>query len=102
LNAHFRGTEAANHPFYSIGTKMMFVSVPEHFANLRHEKRCKTCILGLNSLFRGTEVGKHPFYSIGTKMIFGSVSKYFANLWHVKDGKLVFRASMHYFKVPKL
>jgi hypothetical protein len=56
----------------------------------------------LNALFRGTEVGKHPFYSIGTKMIFGSVLKYFANLWHNKDGKLVFWASMHYFKVPKL
>jgi hypothetical protein len=52
MNALFRGTEAANHPFYSIGTKMMFVSVPEHFANLRHEKRCKTFMSGLNALFR--------------------------------------------------
>jgi hypothetical protein len=73
------GTDVANHPFYIIGTKMMFGSVSEHLANLRHEKRCKTCVMGLNALFQGTEVVKHPFYSIGTKTMFGSVSEYFAN-----------------------
>jgi hypothetical protein len=36
----------------------------EHFANLRHVKRCKTCVSGLNALFSGTEVAKHTFYSI--------------------------------------
>jgi hypothetical protein len=65
---------------------MMLGSVPEHFANLRHEKRCKTCVSGLNAVFRGTGVGNHPFYSIGTKMMFGSVV-HFANLRHVKRGK---------------
>jgi hypothetical protein len=70
----------------------MFGSVTEHFANLRHIKRCKTYVSGLNVLFRGTEVVKHPFYSIGPKMMFGSVSEHFANLRHVKDAKLVFRA----------
>ena len=69
---------------------MMFGSVSEHFANLRHVKRCKTCVLGLNALFRGTEVATHPFYSIGTKMMFGSVSDHFANLLDVKDAKCVF------------
>jgi hypothetical protein len=71
---------------------MIFGSVSEHFANLRHIKRCKTCVSGLNVLFRGAEVVKHPFYSLGPKMMFGSVSERFANLRHVKDAKLVFRA----------
>jgi hypothetical protein len=66
---------------------MMFESVLEHFANLRHEKRCKTCASGLNALFRGTELAKQPFYSIGTKMMFGSVLEHFANLLHVKRCK---------------
>jgi hypothetical protein len=63
---------------------MMFGSVSEHFANLRHVKRRKTCVSGLNALFRGTKIVKHPFYSIGTKMMSGSVSEHFANLRHVK------------------
>jgi acid stress-induced BolA-like protein IbaG/YrbA len=71
---------------------MMFGSVSEHFANLRHVKRWKTCVSGLNALFRGTEVVRYSIYFIGTTMMFGSVSKHFANLRHVKDAKLVFRA----------
>jgi hypothetical protein len=78
-NALFRGIEVAKHPFYSIRPKMMFGSVSEHFANLRHAKRCKTCVSGLNALFRGTEVAKHPFYSIRPKMMFGSGLNHFAN-----------------------
>jgi hypothetical protein len=54
------------------------------------------------TLFQGTEVAKHPFYSIRPQMMFGSVSEHFANIRHVKDAKLVFRACMHYFRVPKL
>jgi hypothetical protein len=84
LNALFRGTEVVKHPFYSIGTKMIFRSVSEYFANLHHVKICKTCVSDLNALFQGTEVVKHPFYSIGPTMMFGSVSKHFANLRHVK------------------
>jgi hypothetical protein len=38
------GYKLAKDPFYSIGTKMMFGSVSEHFANLRHVERCKTCV----------------------------------------------------------
>jgi hypothetical protein len=71
---------------------MMFGSVSEHFANLRHVKKCKTGVSGLNALFQGTEVVKHPFYSIGPKMLFGSVTEHFANLRQVKDAKLMFRA----------
>jgi hypothetical protein len=84
MNALFRGNEVMKHPFNSIGTKMIFGSVSEHFAILRHIKRCKTCVSGLNALFRGTKVVKHPFESIGPKMMFGSASEHFANLWQVK------------------
>jgi hypothetical protein len=76
------------HPFYSIGPKMMFGSVSEHFAKLRHVKIIKTCVSSLNTLFWGTEVVKHSFYSIGPKMMFKSVSEHFANLQHEKDAKL--------------
>jgi hypothetical protein len=41
LNALFGGTNVANNPFYSIGPKMMFGSVMEHFANLWHVKDAK-------------------------------------------------------------
>jgi hypothetical protein len=92
MNALFRGTEVVKHSFYSMGPKMMFGSISEQLANLRHVKRCKTCVSGLNALFRGTEVVKHPFYSIGPKMMFGSVTEHFTNLRKVKDAKLVFRA----------
>jgi acid stress-induced BolA-like protein IbaG/YrbA len=68
-------------------TKMMVGSVSEHFVNLRHIKRCKTCVSHLNALFRATKVVKHPFYSIGTKMMVGSVSEHFVNLRHIKRCK---------------
>ena len=64
LNALFRGTEVAkivsqrNQPFYTIRPKMMFESVLEHFADLRHIKRGKTCDSDLNALFRGTKVAE--------------------------------------------
>jgi hypothetical protein len=83
LNALFQGTKLAKEPFYSIGNKMMFGRVSEHFANP-------------NALFWGPKVAKHPFYSIGSKMMFGSVSKHLANLWHVKRCKTCVRAWMHY------
>jgi hypothetical protein len=63
LNALFRGTEVAKHPFFYIGHKMMFGSVSEHFANIQHIQRCNTCVSGLDALFWGTEVAMHPFYS---------------------------------------
>jgi hypothetical protein len=44
LNALFRGSEVTNHPFYSIGTKILFESVSEHLANLRHEKDAKLVV----------------------------------------------------------
>jgi hypothetical protein len=80
LNALFRGTKVGKQPFYSIGPKMIYGSVTEHF----DVKRCRTCVSGLNALFRGTKVAKHPFYSIGPKMIYRSVTKHFDNLLHVK------------------
>jgi NAD(P)H-flavin reductase len=80
LNALFRGNEVVKHAIYSIGPKMMFRSVSEHFTNIRQVKRCKTCVSGLNALFRGTEVVKHTFYSIGPELMFGSVADHFTNL----------------------
>jgi acid stress-induced BolA-like protein IbaG/YrbA len=77
LNALFRGTKVAKHPFYSIGPKMMYGSVAEHFYNLFHVKRWKLVCSGLNALFRGTNVAKDPFYSIRPKMMFRSVSEHF-------------------------
>jgi hypothetical protein len=76
------------HPFYSIGPKIMFWSVSEHFANLRKVKIIKTCVSSLNTMFWGTEVVKHPFYSIGPKMMFMSISD--RDLRHVKHAKLEF------------
>jgi hypothetical protein len=68
----------------TLGPKMMFGSVLEHFAILRHIKRCKTCVSGLNALFWGIEVAMHPFYSGWPKIIVGSVSEHSSNLRHIK------------------
>jgi hypothetical protein len=35
------GYRIVKHPLYSIGPKLMFGSVSEHFANLQHEKDAK-------------------------------------------------------------
>jgi hypothetical protein len=59
----------------------------EHYDNLPHVRRCKTCASDLNALNRSTEVVKHPFYSIGPEMMFGCVLEYFAYLRHVKRCK---------------
>jgi hypothetical protein len=77
------GTKLSKEPFYSIGTKMTVGSVSEHFANLCHVIRCKTCVRAWMH-YSGTKGTEHPFYSIGTKMMFGSVSEHFTNLRHVK------------------
>jgi hypothetical protein len=44
LNALFQATKVVKHPFLSIGPKMMFGSVSEHFANIRHVKDAKLVI----------------------------------------------------------
>ena len=82
-----------NQPFYPITAQMMFDNVMEHFAKLRHIKRGKDCVSGLNGLFQDTEVMKmvsqsnQTFYPIRAQKMFESVSKQFANLRHVKQGK---------------
>ena len=71
----------------------MFESVSEHFANLQHVKRGKTCVRGLYAQFRGTEVAKivseqnQPIYPITAQMMFGSVLEHYANIRHIKRGK---------------
>jgi hypothetical protein len=69
---------------------MMSLIVSKHFANLRHIKRCNTCVSGLNALFRGIEVAMLPFYSGRPNMMFGSGLDHFANLRTQKDEKLVY------------
>jgi hypothetical protein len=57
---------------------MMFGSVSEHFANLRHVRRSKTCVSGQYALFRGTEVVKHPSTPLDPKLclvVFGAFRK---------------------------
>ena len=67
VNALFQGIELSKNvsqrtnPIYFIRSKMMFGSVLEHFADLRHEKWCKTYVSGLNPLFRGTELPEKGF-----------------------------------------
>jgi hypothetical protein len=59
----------------------MFGSVSEHFANLRHKKRCNICVTGLSALFRGIEVAMYPFYYGRPNMMFGSGLDHFTNHW---------------------
>jgi hypothetical protein len=100
---------------------MMFGSVSEHFFNLRHVKRCKTCVSALNALFWGTEVANNPFYYIRPRCL-GVFQRIFTNLWHVKRCKTCvwgtkctilgtevarqplywIKTKMHYFGVSKL
>jgi hypothetical protein len=40
-NALFWGTKVVKHPFWSIGPKIMFVSVSDDFTNPRHEQDAK-------------------------------------------------------------
>jgi hypothetical protein len=62
----YRGTKVVKHPFYSIGTKMIFGSVQSILLTFGTYKMQNLCS-SLNALFRGTEVAMHPFYSIGPK-----------------------------------
>ena len=92
LNALFRGTEVVkmvsqrNKLSYPNRPQTMFESVLEHFPNLRHVKRGKTCVSSLNALFWGAEVAKmvsqwnQPFYPSRPQTIFECVSEHLANL----------------------
>jgi hypothetical protein len=99
MNSIFWCTEVAEivsnqmYPFYSIGPNVMFGCLLEHLENLRHVKRCKTCVSGMNALFWCTEDAKmvshqmHAFYSIRPKVMFGCLLEHLENLWHVKRCK---------------
>jgi ribosomal protein L31 len=99
LNALFQCNDVAKmdlhqmHPFYTWGPKMMFGCLLERLENLRHVKRCKTCVLGMNAIFWCTEVEEivsnqmHPFYSIGPKMMFDCLLNQLENLRYVKRCK---------------
>ena len=70
LNALLPGTEVVkivsiwNQPFYPIRAQMMFESVSEHFANLQHVKRGKTCVFGPECTISGYQSWENRF---GTK-----------------------------------
>jgi hypothetical protein len=78
------------HPFNSIKPKIMFEIVLEHFVNLPHVKRCKTCVSVLNAVLLGTEVVKmvldqmHPFYYIAQKKMVWVVFEQYKNLHNIK------------------
>jgi hypothetical protein len=101
LSALFRGTKVANHPLYSVGTKVMFGSVSGHFANLRHLKRCKTCfwVECTISAYQSWEA------SILVHWTLNDVWKCLGAFCYplaCKRRKTCVRAWMHYFGVPKL
>jgi hypothetical protein len=58
-NALFWGTNLSKkvlprtHPIYTFRPKTMFGSVSKHFAYLRHEKSCNTCVSVRNAQSRG-------------------------------------------------
>jgi ribosomal protein L31 len=62
LNALFQCNDVAKmvshqmHPFYTMGPKLMFGCLLQHLEKLRHVKRCKTCVSGMNAIFLCTEV----------------------------------------------
>jgi ribosomal protein L31 len=99
MNALFWWTEVAKmvshqmHAFYSIGPRMMFGCLIEHLDNLRHVKRWKPCVSGMNAIFWCTEVAEmvsnqmHPFYSIGPNVMFGCLLEHLINLRYVKRCK---------------
>jgi hypothetical protein len=75
----FRGTEFVKHPFYSIGPKLMFGSVSEHFANLRHEKDAKLASEPECTIF-GYQSYEASILLHWTQMMFGSFSEHFDNI----------------------
>ena len=101
LNAVFWYTEVVKmvsqryQPFYPTRPETMFESFSEHFVNLQHVKRGKTCVSDQNAVFWGTEVAKmvsernQPFHPIRPQTMFEIVSEHFANLRHVKRGKTI-------------
>jgi hypothetical protein len=102
LNALFHGNEVANHPFYSIGTKMMFGSVSEYFITFGMKKDAKLVFRARMHYFGVLKlwiIHSTPLEPKWCLRVFWSFSLTFGMK---KDAKLVFRAWMHYFGVPKL
>jgi GH24 family phage-related lysozyme (muramidase) len=87
LNALFWGTKVVKHLLYSIGPRIIFGSVIEHFANLRRVKDAKLVFRVWMHNFEVSKLVKHSFYSIGPKMMSGTYSEHFAHLRHVKRCK---------------
>jgi hypothetical protein len=84
LNALFRGTKVAKHPF-----KMMFGSVSEHFANIRYVKDAKL-VFEPECTISGYQSCEASILVHWTQNDVWECSRAFASLGYVKDAKLVF------------
>jgi hypothetical protein len=91
LNALFHGTEIAIHPFQSIGPKMMFGRVSEHFTNLWHVKWWNTCVLLPKCTILGYRSSEASNLLHCPKMMFRVFHCILLTLCTLKDAKLVFK-----------
>jgi hypothetical protein len=91
LNALFCGTKVVKHPFQSIGPKMMFGRVSEHFTNLQHVKRWKLVCSGLHAIFWGAKLWSLQSSLFDPKWRLGVFHCISLTLCTLKDAKLVFK-----------
>jgi hypothetical protein len=90
---HYFGLPNFQKKFSYECTQSMLRSVSKHFANLRHEKQCKTCVSGVNALFQGSKLPK--------EVLLWSISKHFANHWPEKLCKTCVSVIVPHFVVPR-
>jgi hypothetical protein len=115
MNALFWCTEVAKmvshqmQAFYSIEPKVMFGCLLEHLENLRHVKRCKTRVSRWNAIFWCSEIAKNSFAANASILLHWTENDVWLSFIAFrkpsacrKDAKLVFRACIQYFGVPKL
>jgi hypothetical protein len=76
---------------------MMFWSVSEHFANLRHVEDAKLVFQPRMHYFGVPKLWSIHSSPLDSKWCLRVFPEHFSNLRYVKDEKLVFRARMHYF-----
>jgi hypothetical protein len=100
LNALFRGTKVAKHPFYSIGPKWCF-GVFRSISLIFGIKKDAKLVFEPERTISGYQSCEACILLHWTKMVFRSVSKHFANLQHIKTCKNCVAGLMHYFGVMK-
>ena len=114
LNALYWRTKFAkmvsqrNQPFHRIRPQTIFENVQEHFEDLRHVERGRTCFSSLNALYWGTEVAKmvsqrnQPLHPIRSQTMVENVQEYFEGLRHVKRGRTCVSRLNALYRVPEL